>query len=244
MNSYGEVPAINGLRAKYYQAFRKRISAKTGHLLKPDANQKLIAKLRAEIKLLTYKFRAVFDSTNIYFIILDKEMNIVDFNKASSRFLRKFFGEKMIIGDSILSFLHPDSAKTIVDSCDKAFAGEKVSFERKVGHLDVNSSWWSFEFSPAKDLRGNITGLVFNAIDITKRKVFEAKILSQREKLTEISSIQSHQIRGPVCTIMGIMSLIKENDYKTNKEYLLLLETTTNLLDKNIHAIVAIATDD
>jgi hypothetical protein len=43
---------------------------------------------------------------------------------------------------------------------------------------------------------------------------------------------------------MGLMSLIKENNYEPNREYLLLLETTTNMLDQNIRNIVELTTSE
>ncbi len=244
VKNFDTLPSPRSLRSKYYKTFRQRISAKTGHLLKPDHNQKLIARLKEELNLLAFKFRAVFDSSNSYFIILEKELDIVDCNKASLKLVKKLFGKKIAIGEKITNFLHPSSAKIVTDLCDRTIGGESFAVERKIGYLDNKITWWSFEFSPAMDLRGNITGLVFNATDITKRKAYEAKILTQRKKLMDISAIQSHEIRGPVCTIMGIMSLIKESGYETDRKYLMLLETTTNLLDKNIRDIVDIAGGD
>jgi len=238
------IPPIINIRAKYYRTLRQRIIAKTPQLSKSDKDQQVIKRLQTEIKLLSFKFRAVFDRTDSYFIILDLKMNIVDCNKAASRLIKKLFGKKMIVGENITNFLHPSSANTITESCDRAFSGKKHTIEREVGYLDNKTTWWSFDFSPAKNLRGKITGLIFNANDITRRKAYEAKVLSQREKLMEIASIQSHQVRGPVCTIMALMSLIKDNGYEADREYLLLLETTTDLLDNNIRDIVKISSDE
>ena len=213
-------------------------------MTKPEADQKLIARLQNQVERLSFKFRSVFDSSHSYFIILDKEMKILDFNRASFRLVKKLFGNKMVVGESIVDFLHPSSAKMITDSCYRALAGEKFTIERKISYENCGVTWWSFEFSPATDLKGNITGLVFNANDITKRKAYEDRIKSQHKKLMEISSIQSHEIRGPVCTIMGLMQMIKEDNYKPDKMYLLLLELTTEQLDKNIRDIVDLAYDN
>jgi hypothetical protein len=42
-----------------------------------------------------------------------------------------------------------------------------------------------FEFSHATNSEANITGLVFNAHDITKRKAYEDEITAQHTKLVE-----------------------------------------------------------
>lgn len=244
MKKYESPMALQNLRLKYYRTFVHRVSAKTAHLEKPDRDQKLITRLQAELKSVSFKLRAVFDNSHSYYIILDIKMNILDFNKASSGLVKKLFGKKMIIGDNILDFIHPSSAKIVTESCDRAFADEKFILEKKIGYKDNYITWWSFEFAPAKDSKGNIKGLVFIASDITKRKAYEEKIRSQHKKLMEISAMQAHEVRGPVSTIMGLMSIIKEENYVPCKEYLMLLEITTDLLDKNIRDIVDKACDD
>jgi PAS domain S-box-containing protein len=240
-----ELPiALRHIKSRYYKTLGTRVSSKTRRLAKPEKDKEIIARLKAELAALAFKFRTIFDSSRSYYIILSKEMIILDYNRASLKFVKKLFGKKMVIGDNILDFLHPASIKIVTDNCNTALGGEKLVVERKVCYLDKSISWWSFEFSPTTNLRGGITGLVFNANDITKRKAYEDKIQVQHEKLVEIASLQSHEVRGPVSTIMGLMSLIKDENYQSNKEYLLLLEITADLLDKNIRDIVAKANDD
>ena len=164
---------LQNLKSKYYKTLIRRVSVKSAHLIKPDKDKKLIVKLQAELKHLSFKFRAIFDSSNSYYIILDKQMNILDYNKASFLFIKKLFNKRMIIGDSILNFLHPSSVKMVTENCDRSFSGEKFIIERKIRYQNNNITWWSFEFSPATDLKENITGVVFNANDITKRKDYE-----------------------------------------------------------------------
>jgi len=244
MARYAAPMAFSHLKSKYYKTLVSRVSSKTAHLTKPEKDQKIIDRLRAELEYVSFKFRTIFDHSHSYYIILNREMIILDYNKASLQFVKKLFGKKMVIGDSILNFLHPSSVKMVTDNCNRAFAGERSVVEKRICYPDESIGWWSFEFSPATSLRGRITGLVFNANDITKRKAYEEKIRSQHKKLLEIASMQSHEIRGPVSTIMGLMSLIKEGNYQSDKEYLLLLEITADQLDKNIRDIVERAGDD
>jgi PAS domain S-box-containing protein len=237
-------PPLRSVKLKYYKTFVGRVAAKAGHLERPATGKKLIAKLLAEIDFLSFKFRSVFDSSRSYYIIMDRAMNIIDFNKASYFFVKRLFGKKMVAGDNILDFLHPSSAGMVTMGCNKAIAGEKFTVERRVIYTDKVITWWLFEFSPATNSKGEIVGLVLNANDITKRKAYEQKIALQYKKLEDIASIQSHEIRGPVCTIMGLMSLIKDADYPPDRKYLELLDITTTMLDKNIHDIVKLANDD
>src|SRR6185312_626149 len=45
----------------------------------------------------------------------------------------------------------------------------------------------------------------------------------QNNMLMDIAHIQSHEFRGPLSTIMGIMNMIKEENYESPREYLLMM---------------------
>jgi GAF domain-containing protein len=56
--------------------------------------------------------------------------------------------------------------------------------------------------------------------------------------LMNISNVQSHEFRGPVASLLGIMNIIREEDYIANKDYLLMMDETIKKLDEKIHLIV------
>jgi GAF domain len=64
------------------------------------------------------------------------------------------------------------------------------------------------------------------------------QIARQNEALMKIAHIQSHEFRGPLCTITGLMNLIKEDQYASPTEYLQLMEQAVETLDGRIHAVV------
>ncbi|MBS1585780.1 MAG: hypothetical protein JSS82_09560 [Bacteroidetes bacterium] len=65
----------------------------------------------------------------------------------------------------------------------------------------------------------------------------------KNEALMKIAHIQSHEMRGPVTSIMGIMNIIKEEGSNVPKEYLQYLEEAVLELDKKIHEIVRQTSD-
>ncbi len=60
----------------------------------------------------------------------------------------------------------------------------------------------------------------------------------QNRALTDIARIQSHDIRGPLTSIMGLMNMIKDDEYRSPKAYLQLMETAVATLDEKIHSVV------
>jgi len=65
------------------------------------------------------------------------------------------------------------------------------------------------------------------------------ELKKQNKVLREIARIQSHELRQPVASIMGLMMLIKENPYSEEPEYLELLDQSVNQLDERIRKIVS-----
>ena len=63
-------------------------------------------------------------------------------------------------------------------------------------------------------------------------------VKEQNDKLIEIGQMQSHELRNPVASILGIMELIKEDEYNAQKEHLLLLEAASEKLDEKIKLII------
>ena len=65
----------------------------------------------------------------------------------------------------------------------------------------------------------------------------------QNDQLKKIAQIQSHEFRGPLCSVMSLMNLIKMEDYKTNKDYLVLMESAVKQLDEKIGSVVRITAE-
>jgi light-regulated signal transduction histidine kinase (bacteriophytochrome) len=91
---------------------------------------------------------------------------------------------------------------------------------------------------PVKDKLKNIIGVALNSADITGRKLQEDKINIQNAALTRIAIIQSHELRRPVASLLGIMALIKMEQQNADPDYFDMLEITVKELDEKIKEIV------
>jgi len=60
----------------------------------------------------------------------------------------------------------------------------------------------------------------------------------QNNLLVDIAFIQSHEFRGPLSTIMGLMNVIKEDEYRSPKDYLVMMETAVHKLDEKVRLVV------
>jgi hypothetical protein len=207
-------------------------------------DKQVINKLQNELNNVNFKYNAVFNSADSYYIILDKHLNIVDYNYASLRLIKNVFGKTLMTGDHISKYLNDQLSEPILDSCTRALSGETFTVERKITFCAAGLSWWQAHYSPAYNEHQHIAGIIFNAVDITARKAREAQIELQNEKLKEISLVHSHDIRGPLCTLMGLMNLIKLEGLGGDSRFLTMMGDTIALLDIKIRDIVAYASEE
>jgi PAS domain S-box-containing protein len=82
-------------------------------------------------------------------------------------------------------------------------------------------------------------GLAIYTIDITNETVQRQTIEEQQQQLIDIARFQSHQVRGPVATILGLAQLINTNDASSpmNKEMIEGLIEAAHELDRTIKQI-------
>ena len=65
------------------------------------------------------------------------------------------------------------------------------------------------------------------------------QISLQNNALMNIAFTQSHEFRRPLSNIMGVMNLIKGENYNSNREYMEILEQSVVELDEKVKMVVA-----
>ncbi len=72
-----------------------------------------------------------------------------------------------------------------------------------------------------------------------KNKAIRRKNQILNEALLKIAHIQSHEVRKPLASILGLMNVFKIQNYEVNKDELLMVETSTQELDEKIRDIIS-----
>ncbi len=92
--------------------------------------------------------------------------------------------------------------------------------------------WEEVTISPVRNEQGEIINFLAIKTDITKQK-------KTAEKLRKIAWNQSHQVRGPLTDILGIINIIKlEISMEEKVELLSQLEKAAKQLDEAIHHVI------
>ncbi|MFA4870797.1 MAG: GAF domain-containing protein [Pedobacter sp.] len=215
----------------------KILSRQVINILEFESSLKILKEQFIETKSAEIKLRSFFESSNSCHLLIGKNLEILAFNKALAKFIKKVHGVDVKQGATITDYVQKSFLKEFSSNYFKALSGASVEIERELTYTKQKICW-HITFEPAYNTDTEIIGVSYNATDITERLKQERKVLTQNESLREIANIQSHQLRKPVASIMGLMNLFKAEGYKATKEELQVLEKATDELDEKIKRIV------
>ncbi|QQL50363.1 GAF domain-containing protein [Mucilaginibacter ginkgonis] len=186
------------------------------------------------------ELKAIFDSSSDLFLLLGKHLEALSWNKALEDYVFKVTGQQLKVGDFISEYVDPALLPKFIRFYSAALKGTRIKKELRARQHTPNAAWMETSFIPVHT-DGKILGVAINAADITERKRHEQHIKIQNEALSRIATMQSHEIRKPVATLMGLVELIKmdSNSNDPDYTYLDMISATVNELNEKICDIVS-----
>jgi PAS domain S-box-containing protein len=182
------------------------------------------------------KLKALFDSTNEIHLLISKNLEVLAFNNSAADYIYSIYEKDIAVGDSILDYVDPKIKTQLSKYFTIALKGRMMQRDWQLRIGTPHENWRQIKLMPIKNNTGEIIGVAINSVDITKRKMQEKQISIQNEALTRIAIIQSHELRRPVASLLGIMSLMKLEEIDFG--YFNMMEVTVNELDEKIRIIV------
>lgn len=180
-----------------------------------------------------FLLKAILDSTSDTNILVDREGRILCFNKAAYENILRLYGKIISIGQNMLTeYGLPTTRESLKKNFLEALSGKKVETERLLSFPNGEQVWVNLRMFPVFDETGNVWAVAFNYTNIHELK-------SQYEKLEEIAHLQSHIIRRPVASILGLIDLIDwQSLTPENQKIVDYLKEATKELDFVIRTIV------
>jgi len=203
-----------------------------------EKNEKEVLEQKAFIDDATFRLRSFFESSTNFHVLLGMGGEVVDYNKTAYNFVKAVHKTKMKRGDLFVTYVAPSFVSTFIDKYHLALKGEKSVEEGSTDYGERGIIWWDASFEPARNNDDEVVGVSYIIRDVSERKFKEQKIVHQNESLLQIAHIQAHEFRAPLTTIMGLMNLIKEENYVAPLSYLQFLEQAVANLDDKIKNIV------
>jgi PAS domain S-box-containing protein len=229
----------------HQQLVLKILSNQVMKIVELKAGMKLLEKKQKELEEqkelnnnANIRLRSFFESSTNFQVLLGRNGEVIDFNKTAYNFIRTVHKAKLQRGDLFAKYIHPEFVATFLNQYKLALQGTKSAKEGSTDYEEMGVIWWEAAFEAARDDEGEIIGVSYLIRNVTERKLKEQKIIAQNQSLLKIAHIQAHEFRAPLTTIMGLMSLIKEENFAAPSEYIELLEQAVDTLDTTIRHIV------
>lgn len=154
--------------------------------------------------------RAIINNTKDIIWSIDRNLNIISANDAFWERLRRITGKEISDVDAAdFSTLLYSAWK---EYFDRAFGGEAFTIIRTV-EQEGKTLFEEISFNPIFDELGNTTGASCFSRDVTQQNQHLAMIEKQNEQLRNIAWIQSHEVRSPVASILGLVELVNAESY-------------------------------
>lgn len=149
--------------------------------------------------------------------------------------------------DNFKEIIHADDWPTFKENFQKLLEskdGEIVSFDFRIRTSHGNYLTWiarDIVFERSEEGRPLKYASVIQ--DITSIVRLEQDFAKLARKLNKISYKNSHELRGPVASVLGLMEVMKMDDFQSKYNHMIFkhLETTVTKLDKVIKEITEIS---
>jgi PAS domain S-box-containing protein len=206
--------------------------------------QDITEKITAQKEIIWTKssMEAIINNTEDLIWSVDRAYSYLYMNQPYKNIIKAHTGNIPKKGDSSLHSVY--DLKTL-EQWEKyyarAFNGERYIVTKE--NTDANTRellCYETSFNPIYNADGEITGIGCFARNITERIKTSKAIIFQNERLRNIASLSSHELRRPVATMLGLINIIdRENFYNPdNKEIITHLLSVGSEIDDVIRLIV------
>ena len=199
-----------------------------------DITEKL--KAEEELQKSQANLKAIMDTTDTAYALLDKKLRIIAYNHMAVKFGMSQYNHIPARGDQLTDLLQKERLPKFVKNADEALKGKNISYEINYPQTDGSVFWYDVKLFPITNDKQEVFGLMMSLLDITERKNAEESLRAAYNLIQDhISSIkdmawkQSHLIRSPLANLKGLAALLKDDP--SNSEILGFINIELERLD-------------
>ena len=171
------------------------------------------------------KSRAILDSIPDLILIANSGGQILDFKESTDSAL--YLPSRLIRNQQIMEFLPPDFTEEIMKRINETLGSGKITLFTH--ELDTPYGLQYFEVRSSPYKQGQVLLIVRN---VTDSKKSELELIRRNFELDSFVYRASHDLKSPLNSIMGLISLIKDSEPTTHTaQYLELMDRSVSKLD-------------
>ena len=184
--------------------------------------------------------RILINNTDDPIWLVDTSCNIIECNQSFRKWVCHFIGKELGKGDHVLNGGQNKLYLDKFETCYQVALNGKALKSVEDMQVDNHLRYTSVSFNPVFDEDNKVIGVSCFARDITEQRRHLYKIEEQNLALREIAFIESHKIRGPVATILGLAQFFNNDDIndEVNREIIDGIVTASRQLDLVIREVV------
>ncbi|MBL7884613.1 MAG: PAS domain S-box protein, partial [Bacteroidia bacterium] len=191
-----------------------------------------------ELKKSEMNLAAVFENTDVGHLLLDSDFNVLSFNKTFYNGYVLASGINIKKGVKFSALLLEEKKEFILNNYKTVKETKKTVFYDTKYERNGEVYYFKITISPVLE-KNNFFGYSVSAVDITERKQQEIERqnmildLTQRNRdLEQFAYIVSHNLRSPLATMLGFLSILEvAKNKKDRDESLLGLKKSAKNLD-------------
>ena len=200
--------------------------------------------VREEMAWTKNNLEALINNTEDYIWSIDRDGKYVYMNSAYRRRITDTVGAEPKEGDD--AYIHSGSNDKIRKEWfgyyNRAFSGERYVTRPQSPNAGTKEiTFFEVSFNPIyRKSKDEIVGVACFARDITDRLKTEEALIEQNERLKNIASLSSHELRRPVASMLGLLNIIDNDNFSNpeNQQIIEHLRTVGNEIDEVIRLIV------
>jgi hypothetical protein len=159
-----------------------------------------------------HDLRVLIDNTEDPLWLVGSDYKIVECNNAFRKWVACFIDVELGNGDDVLYNGQNQIYHNKFEMCYRlAFNGHTFKSVEDM-MVDNELRYTNITFNPVRSSDGLVTSVCCFAKDITEHRKHLLRIEQQNTALREIAFIESHKIRGPVATILGLEQFYNYTD--------------------------------
>ncbi|WP_345948177.1 PAS domain-containing sensor histidine kinase [Mucilaginibacter sp. PAMB04274] len=162
-----------------------------------DARKELVGKL----ELTQRRLLQILETTIIGFMQIDFGWRIAYWNKAAEELIG--YNRQIVLNKSIWEVLPEILHSDFYHSFESAMT-DRISVDF-TDYFWPTQKWFNCTAYPAE------TGIIVHFRDITHKRLSQESLLEKIDQLKEISYLNSHALRKPVASLLGLTELVKED---------------------------------
>jgi PAS domain S-box-containing protein len=159
---------------------------------------------------------SVFNNTKIGYLLIDRNNVVKSFNDVMYNGYTRAAGINLVLNTNLLDLVLSKKEEAVRYAINFVFtSGQPYQYETRYNNGSIES-FYNVDIVPVKD-NNTIIGACLTAYDITERKLLEnereliiANLTKRNNDLEEFSQMLSHNVRGPLSTLLGLSKLLND----------------------------------